>query len=591
LLIHEIYHRNVKINRTLPARSSMPFKIVYATDKIEIDDRTVEEFMEPVFPDGPEGVLCKHLAMPMSTASTAPPLAITGPRTGLPYVMLVGSITCGKNKINVRIEEKAKKPTQLASVSSDLAGTADPAPSAKQLKVSLKALSGYRVGTKSLEEVYNQSKVFEVDEMFVLPKHRVEEVCNKLFSHIVPTLKDIKIEQAVSLKFIVYVLPARGITYAVEGRKCSAFVDVFGIESTERAPNKPTFSAKFLSSADRSFVIKCHGESTKLYDRLGLSKKAYMHVNLHKEDMFWLSGLWWYFGTDRYPKNRKRRPRESESGEQEVNLSGIKSRGFYDQIRDMAEVGWRDHRILCIRQENNKYEILLDEHCPILTIRERLLKDEEDHLRYCSRTLESLILETGSGMKKKLDWGLYIDAVRSLIHGRKITRHRVVSRLSAVMREKMRKEDVNSPTELAKFFKRGLFCLEAIAAEGGDRFAGLRDDEHFAYRVGQAAMLFARFRNRKSPIKDALLTRPVYDRATLRVVLSKVVSGIALQLDDTKATTACKTCARAISWTGKYEIPEKGSRTNLSYFFYAGAFSVMDDDGRGNEVGEDARTS
>jgi len=591
LLIHEIYHRNVKINRTIPARSAKPFKIVYAADKIEVDDRTVEEFMEPVFPDGPEGVLCKHLGMPISTASTAPPLAITGPRTGLPYVMLVGAITRGKNKINVRIEEKAKKPTQLASVSFDLAGAADLVHGAKQLKVSLKALSGYKAGTKSLEEAYKQSKVFEVDGMVVLPEHRVEEVCSKLFDHIVPTLKDIKTDQTISLKFIVFVLPTRDITYAVEGRKCSTFVDVFGIKSTERAPNKPTFSAKFLSSADRSFVINCHGESAKLYDRLGLSKKAYMHVNLHKEDMFWLSGLWWYFGTDRYPKNRKRLPRESESGEQEVNLSGIESRGFYDQIRDMAEVGWRDHRVLCVRQENNKYEILLDEHCPISTIRKRLLKDKEDHLRYCSRTLESLILETGSGKKKKLDWGLYIDAVRSLIHGRKITRHRVASRLAAVMREKMRKEDDNSPTELAKFFKRGLFCLEAIAAGGGNRFGGLRDDEHFAYRVGQATMQFARLRNRKSPTKDTLLMRPVYDRATLRVVLSKVVSGIALQLDDAKAATTCKACAHAISWTSKHEIPEKGSRANLSYFFYAGAFSVMDCDGRNNEVGEDACTN
>ena len=600
MLIHDIYRRNTKLGRTLPATSSRPFKIVYATDKIEADSRPFEAFFGATSSEEAEGALFRYLGMPVSTSSTVPPLAIGGPREGKPYVEFWGIILIDGKEVTVTVGDKlvaGKISSPCATVSLDAAGEGEREHIPSQKSVQLKALSGYSAGGKSLEDAYMNSAVFESDDGFVLPEKCVKKVCNALFDQMVVKLQKhvfesdewstaMKRTKSQSLPFKVFVLPTKdAIKWDVPEslkRTSSTFIDVFGNSSSELAPSKPTFNSKFLSANNKEFTIKCRTSESSLYDDLNLSKKSYMQINLHEEDLFPLSGLSWYFGTDDDAKNRKRQPREDESGEQVIKLSAIKKHGFYAQIRDMAEVEWDDHRIMCLKRDNNKVEVLLDEHCPFATIRDRLLKDVDGRLRYCPMTLETLIVKD----KQKIDWSLYMESVRALLHGRRVARHRIVSRLTSIMRKKMRGK--YNAKDMAEFFFTSLFCLEAIADGGGGKFAGLEDDEHFAHCVGQAAMHFARLRAGKSPTGDALLTRPVYDRATLRAVLSKVVTGLALRLDDPKAAATRAACARAISYAGGHEISDRGSRANLSYFFHAGAFSVIGGGGKGKGVEEGA---
>jgi len=594
LLIHDIYQRNVEEGRTLPAKSSRPFKIVYATDKIEADGRSFEAFPGAKTSEEAEGALFKYLGMPLLTAFTSPPLAIVGANEKRPYVEFWGVILIEEEAVTVTIGDRIapgnKIPRPLATVSLDATGETSRKPDAEEKAVQRRVLSGYSAGGGSLEDAYNESAVFEDSGDLVLAKERVEEVCYALFDQLVPRLQKYVFEageedagekrrrKSQSMSFKVFVLPTKDkIGWDIAGRPSGEFVDVFGNVSTERAPNKATFNAKFLSTDDQSFTAKCREDISDVYDDLNLSKESYVRINLHNEDLFSLSGLYWYFGTNEEAKNRKRQPREDESEEQPVRRSGIKKHGFYAQIRDMAEAEWSDHRIMCIKRDNAKVEILLDEYCPLSAIKKRLLEDGEGRLRYSPMALESLILDK--------DWSLYMDAVRALIHGRKVARHRIVSRLTTVMRKKMRGN--TSAKDIAGVFPPGLFCLEAIAS-GGGKFAGLEDDERFAYCVGQAAMRFARLRTGKSPTRDALLKRPVYDRATLRVVLSKVVSGLALRLDDPKAAATRAGCAHALSQAVGHEIPDRGSRADLSYFFYAGAFSAIGGDGKGKGVEEGA---
>lgn len=595
MLIHDICQRNVEEGRILPPKSSRPFKIVYATDKIEADDRPFEAFFGATTSEEAEGALFKYLGMPLSTSSTVPPLAIVGANEKRPYVEFWGVILIEEKTVTITIGDKMKAgnniPSPLATVSLDATGEMNRKCDAKEMTVQRRVLSGYSAGGKSLEDAYNESAAFEGSGDLVLTKGRVEEVCCALFDQMVPKLQrhiaDSEEEgvdgrrrrKAQSMSFKVFVLPTKDkIEWDIAGRPSDEFVDVFGNVSSERAPNKATFNSKFLSTDDQSFTIKCREDISDVYDDLNLSKESYLRINLHNEDLFSLSGLYWYFGTNEEAKNRKRQPREDESEEQPVRRSGIKKHGFYAQIRDMAEAEWGDHRIMCIKRDNAKVEILLDEYCPLSAIRERLLKDGEGHLRYSPMALESLILDR--------DWSLYMDAVRALIHGRKVARHRIVARLTSTMRKKMRGK--YSARDMTEFFPPGLFCLEAIADGGGGRYAGLEDDEHYAYCVGQATMRFARLRGGKSPARDALLTRPVYDRATLRAVLSKVVSGLGLRLDDPRAAATLAGCAHAISRAGTREIPDRNSRANLSYFFHAGAFSVIGDAGKGKGVEESA---
>jgi len=595
LLIHDIYQRNVEEGRTLPAKSSRPFKIVYATDKIEADVRAFEAFPGATASEEAEGALFRYLGMPLSTASTVPPLAIVGANEKRPYVEFWGVILIEGKEVTVTVGDKLaagnKIPKPLATVSLDAAGETGRKHDVEEKAVQRRVLAGYSVGGKSLESAYDESAVFEDSGDLVMPSERVKDVCDALFDQMVPKLQKHVAEadkedtggkrkrKAQSMSFKVFVLPTKGnIEWDIAGRPSDEFVDVFGSSSSERAPNKATFNSKFLSTDDQSFTIKCRENVSDVYDDLNLSKEAYMRINLHNEDLFSLSGLFWYFGTNEETKNRKRQPREDESEEQLVKRSGIKKHGFYAQIRDMAEVEWDDHRIMCIKRDNAKVEILLDEYCPLSAIRKRLLEDGEGRLRYSPMALESLILDK--------DWSLYMDAIRALIHGRKVARYRIVARLTSIMRKKMRGDA--SAKDIARIFPPGLFCLEAIADGGGGKFAGLEDDEHFAHCVGQAAMHFARLRAGKNPTGDALLTRPVYDRATLRVVLSKVVTGLALRLDDPKAAATRTACARAIAYSGGHEIPDRGSRANLSYFFHAGAFSVIGGGGKGKGVEDGA---
>lgn len=595
MLIHDIYQRNVEEGRILPPKSSRPFKIVYATGKIEADDRPFEAFFGATASEETEGPLFKYLGMPLSTASTVPPLAIVGANEKRPYVEFWGVILIEEEAVTVTIGDKIaagnKIPNPLATVSLGATGETDRKHYCEEKTVQRRVLSGYGAGGKSLEDAYDESAMFGGNGDLVLTKGRVKEVCDALFDQMAPKLQKYVFEsgeedtgekrkrKSQSMSFKVFVLPTRDkIGWDIAGRPSDEFVDVFGNVSTERAPNKATFNSKFLSTDDPSFTVKCRKDISDVYDDLNLSKESYLRINLHNEDLFSLSGLFWYFGTNEDAKNRKRQPREDESEEQPVRRSGIKKHGFYAQIRDMAEAEWGDHRIMCIKRDNAKVEILLDEYCPISAIRKRLLEDGEGRLRYSPMALESLILDK--------DWSLYMDAVRALIHGRKVARHRIVARLTAIMRKKMRGSA--SARDIAGIFSPGLFCLEAIARGGDGRLAGLEDDERFAYCVGQAAMRFARLRSGKSPTRDALLKRPAYDRAVLRGVLSKVVSGLALRLDDPKAAATLAGCAHALSQAGGHEIPDRGSRADLSYFFYAGAFSVIGNGGKAKGVEEGA---
>jgi len=613
LLIHDLYQRNVKLKRELPTlRATVngqvrPFKIVYAEEKIEADTRSFEKIRGAVSSDESEGLLFKYLGMPKSTSGVVPPLAITGTNEELPYVVLWGAILIDGVRATVTVGDKYTKGNKisspLATVSLDASGEKERKHCAAQKTIRRRALSGYSVAGMSLEEAYVKSAMFKDDGDFVLPKNRVKEVCDVLFNHMVAKLQNHisesvesgtasrKKRKSQSMLFRVFVLPSKGSIkwdYSVEPSEM--FVDVFGAESTEHARDKPTFNCRFLSIDDPSFIMKCRTNWADLYDDLGLSKKSHMQINLHDEDLFKLSGLFWYFGTDIVAKNRKRQRHEDESDEQEIRLSGIKKHGIYAQIRDMAEANWDDHRIMCLSQDKAKVEILFDENCVFSEIRERLVTHRSP--RVPPKSLETLILEDRRGR----DWGLYMEAVRALLHGRKVARHRILSRLMTIMYKSMREmrgktsaaKIATSQKGLTNWFERGLYCLEAIADGGGNRFAGLEDDEHFAHCVGQAAMHFASLRSGKSPTKDALLTFPVYDRATLRTVLSKVVSGLALRLDDPKAASTRAKCARAISWVGGHEIPDRGSRTDLSYFFHAGAFSVIGSTSRGKEVEDGA---
>ena len=589
MLIHDIYQRNVMLDRTIPAKFMRPFKIVYADKAIEVDTRSFEEFVDPTTSEEPEGGLFKHLGMPISTSSTSPPFAVVGSNEKHPYVEFWGVITIDNGSVTITIDNKRiadnKVIAPLARVSLDVITKKKPEYNVTSAVIQSRVLGGYRAGGYDLVDIYKKSAIFNGTDQFVLPKKYVKEICDKFFDFIVPKTQSYISESSLGdtdrpgtkspkhMTFMVLVLPTKeAITWDISGRQADVFEDVFGHESAELAPNKTTFNSKFLSPDDPSFTMKCRKNAAGVYDNLNLSKQSYMRINLHNEDLFSLSRLLWYFGTNTDVKNRKRQPRETETEEQKVRLSGIKKHGFYAQIRDMSEVGYDDHRIMCLKRDNSKVEILLDEYCPLKAIGDRLLRDKNGHLRYSKMAFESLIIDN--------DWSLYMDAVRALLHGRKVTRHRIVSRLTYAMRKKIRTG--TSVADLATFFSRSSFCLEAIGSGGGSGFAGLGDDEHFAHCVGVAAMHFARLRLGRNPERDELMRRPVYDRANLRRVLSTVVSGLALRLDDRDAQTALEGCSMALSWAKCHEIKDRESRADLSYFFLMGAYSVLRSD-RGNK--------
>lgn len=609
MLIHDIYHRNAKLGRGLPAvasgRDSRPFKIVYATNRIEVDARAFDSIAGAVSSEEAEGSLFKYLRMPMSTACVVPPVAIVGSGDKkIPYVNFWGTILINNKGATITIGDQLSNGNKilnpLATVSLNVTGERKRQINSTEKIVQHKALVGYSIKNKSLEDAYMESAVFENRKDFVLSKDRVKEVLDKFFDQIVPMLKNYmsnlssrgtkdRPRNLKPMTFKVFVLPTKErIDWNVVERPSDEFIDVFGNRSSVLAPNKPTFNSKFLSTDDKSFTLMCKKNEADMYDGLNLSNESYVLINLHNEDLFKLSGLEWYFGTDEDAKNRRRQLSEDASEEQKVTLSGIKRHGFYTQIRDMAEARWNDYRIMCLNRDKAKVEVLLNEHCPLAAIRDRLSEIKEDRLKDSPMSLESLIVKKKKS--RKMDWNLYMESVRALLHGHKIARRRIVARLTYIVNEEMReRKHSNGYTDkLIKLFPPGLFCLEAIADGGGDKFAGLEDDEHFAYCVGQAAMHFACMRSDKNPTKDALLTRPIYDRATLRSVLSKIVFGLALRLDDPKVTPTRVKCANAISLTKEHDIPDRSARANLSYFFHAGAFSVIGGGGKGKGVEDGA---
>jgi len=292
LLIHDIYQRNVELGRGLPPKSPRPFKIVYATDKIEADNRPFEAFSGATSSEEAEGSLFRYLGMPVSTSSTVPPLAIGGPRESRPYVEFWGVILIDNRGVTVTVGDKleaGKIPNPCASVSLDATSVGRREHNPSQKSVQLKALSGYVAGSKSLEDAYKKSTMFEGNSELVLLKSCVKDVCDALFDQMVPKLQkhvaetgskgtvESKVQKTQSLSFKVFVLPTKDpIKWDVPEpmkRPAGMFVDVFGNKSSELAPNKPTFTSKFLSTNNKEFTMKCRTSESSLYDDLNLSKK------------------------------------------------------------------------------------------------------------------------------------------------------------------------------------------------------------------------------------------------------------------------------------------------------------------------------
>lgn len=413
--------------------------------------------------------------------------------------------------------------------------------------------------------LYVSSKVLDQDAT----------LCAKTFKQIITKFVEYIKEQAKpnldrvdrkTVSFYLYVLPTtRDIqkNKKEEKQKNTEFDDAFGNTGTCFSSDT-TKTAKFLSADDKAFTINCTGKE-KLYENLGIGDKTLAKIELPNENIMRISGFEWIFMDMEDHNNTFKQVKGGLLHQLKQNYNMLHGNYAKQKLASL--------KVMCIKRDQNKLEVVLDENLTLMK-QEEILGKIPDNIPM--NALEIMI----SLSSKKEIWTDYMYVVRAFLAGTKIERRYFIDFFTKQIQKEMPEMLENKNRQVViYFFKRADFIIKFLSRLPHTQDNTMTDDEEFAYKIGLITRYYI---DHKRDTKDqnnsllGILKYSKYDKASLQNVLVKIGAGIANSkantTDASKQNDALVKIEKQIqSEMPKNEINEQNN--DYSYFFYKGYFT------------------
>lgn len=233
-------------------------------------------------------------------------------------------------------------------------------------------------------------------------------------------------------------------------------IDSFGNESSG-FPQESTQTAKFLSFDDPAFSINCKSKAG-FYQNLSIGKNSFKTINIPDDFVITISGLSWIFTDLDDPAYRFEQTRKGIFHQLLLNYVHFKRR-VGDSYQKQSSI-----KIICFKKNRAKLEVLLDDNLTMQKMR-RIFQtfDNFDVFQddVPTNLLEILIDKNKDG---KPLWSLYINAVRSLLHEKKMDRSIVLSFFIKKIKFNIYEwlDTYMGNMEIKDFFYKSEFCIKIL---------------------------------------------------------------------------------------------------------------------------------
>lgn len=421
---------------------------------------------------------------------------------------------------------------------------------------------------ENLFDLYVSSKILNKDA--ILASKTFKKIVTEFVAYVKSQPKpDMSLVGKKITSFYLYVLPtSKGISKKDTVQKGPAFTDAF-YNAAKLFSTNSTQTAKFLSSDDKAFTINCTSRD-KLYENLGIGDTSLTKVELPIDKIMWISGFEWLFI---YLDNLTIQFEQTKRGlldQLHKNYTTLDQNAAISELSNM--------KIMCLERNQNKIEILLDENFTMLR-QEHLFSKLKQDIPF--NALEVMIPKTHG--KGKKDWSYYMHVLQSFITGLPIQRQYFVDyftrQAKAQLSEMLEKKSVAS-----SFFERSHFMITYLSHNTSDLDHDMENDEDYAFRIGCMARKYIQFKRQHDDQNNSLLgilQYSKYDQSTLRNVLSKIGSGIALSKSNVPDDKKLNDNLTSIEQQMQNLIPQNeiaSTGTDYSYFFYKGYFTGEKDE-------------
>jgi hypothetical protein len=367
-----------------------------------------------------------------------------------------------------------------------------------------------------------------------------------------------------NLTFRIYILPNNSEIKVKEKEiigNGNLFSDYFGNISSDYA-SMPTTTTKFLSYDDKAFTINCKQKSD-FYKNLGIGKESLQKIFRPKEKTFNISGLEWTFVniSDSYYKFKDTRKGILTQLYENYNILA-KDAGPSKQI---------DLKIICVRVNQAKQELLIDENLTMKQMSKMFSKIDETKIPILA--FETFIDKSN----KNPLWNTYLYVVKNFLTGNTIPKEFLLTYFTKLLRHKIFDwVKMKTNTEQIEFFSKSDFCIKyLINTDFTQNY--LNANEEYAVRIGQIARQYVNFKQSNKDGDNSLgdiLTYSKYDRERLRFVYSRISRGIQLaKVSDTLKESVTK---KISSLRPKEEISDEDASKDYSYFFFNGYYSAQE---------------
>ncbi len=381
-------------------------------------------------------------------------------------------------------------------------------------------------------------------------------------------------EKSMGTRFLLIILPSsKKIHYMPktvdEDNDQDKIVDSFGNE-TSGFPKDATQTAKFLSFDDPAFSLNCRTKN-EFYQNLSIGKNSFKTINIPNESVFNISGLSWIFTDLDDPSYKFEQAKKGIYHQLLSNYLKLKQK-VGDSYQKQSCI-----KIICFEKNQAKLEILFDDNLTMQSMRKIFQRFNNIDIFQSNipRNALEILIDKGSGTK--IIWSMYINAIQSLLHEKKINRNLILSFFIKKIRAKIF-EWITRPKnnfEIIEFFDKSEFCIKILTTSDLD-ITIMNPNEEYAYKLGLIAGRYVTFKKnadeQSNSLKD-ILTYSKYDREKLRFVFHRI--GIGINISNSNESNMKNMLDYIKQNHPSNEISDDDANKDYSYFFYKGVFREL----------------
>jgi len=556
MLAYELFHNN-KNSTTGDQKKQFPIKkIFYKNNSITIDKKTLEKYGSVDTKTTQQ--LQKWLVMPLNTINVEKlnlPDFRTGTAGANPYIEIYGYLKTNRAEESKLVLSIGKKPNQIVHILDLTSGEIQPNLNDKTtLKLDKK---NYLLNSNPLFSEYVTSGIIDMNGSLNV------KVYNEIILKFLEFAKKNKpkFTKIGSTSFRIYILPDDSIIKfkkqtKKDDSKQISFTDYFGNTVTDYA-STPTKTAKFLSSDDKAFTINCM-QGVNFYKNLGIGDASLEKIYTDSSQTFNINRLDWTFTDISNPDFKFAETKK-----------GILTQLYenYRQLKDKGSTASAQLKIICIRINQAKQELLIDENLTMDKMK-KMFSNVQDIPPLC---FEKILIDT-SGQNPI--WNTYLYVVKNFLAGNKIPKNYLLSFFTKMLKQNRYKWiKLKGKYDQREFFLRTDFCLQSLCNIDNTK-QYMDQNEEFAEKIGHIARIYMEFKQNNDETDNSLsdiLTYSKYDRERLRFIVSRIGRGVQLS----KVTDGIKkdVTKKISSHQPKTEIKDDFSSKDYSYFFFKGYYT------------------